>query len=99
LWRAKGHSSIRPREHDVTPVAGAELLHCGNHVNIVVSGSAGAIHSQKDLTANPPGFICAPNKTLPPRLTEVFWSKVGVTLPFCALLSEYKKRAPEISRR
>src|SRR6516225_7092049 len=41
---------------------------------------------KKIMPANPPGLISAPNKTVPPRLTETSWSKVGVTFPFCALL-------------
>src|SRR5438046_8264106 len=35
---------------------------------------------------SPPGLIAPPKRTLPPRLTEVTWSKVGVTPPFWALL-------------
>src|SRR5579864_9206796 len=35
--------------------------------------------------ASPPGFIKSPKSMLPPRLTLVTWSKVGVTPPFCAL--------------
>ena len=61
LRRAKGQSAIRaPREHDVAPVAGAKLLHRGNHVNIVVSCGAGAIHSQKDLSRKSAWiYLCA----------------------------------------
>src|SRR6266536_1496946 len=42
--------------------------------------------ARKIWPANPPGLICAPNNRLPPRLTVVTWSKVGVTFGFCALL-------------
>src|SRR5947207_2274071 len=35
---------------------------------------------------HPPGFIDPPKTMLPPRLTVVIWSKVGVTAGFCALL-------------
>src|SRR5436190_811466 len=47
--------------------------------------------ARKIWPANPPGLIAAPNNTLPPRLTETFWSKVGVTFPFCALLDRTQK--------
>src|SRR4029453_19663771 len=42
--------------------------------------------ARKICPASPPGLIGAPNHTLPPRLTAVTRSKVGVTPPFCALL-------------
>src|SRR4051794_16265131 len=35
---------------------------------------------------HPPGFTDPPKTILPPRLTVVIWSKVGVTAGFCALL-------------
>src|SRR3954470_19430992 len=35
---------------------------------------------------HPPGFIIPPKTMLPPRLTVVIWSKLGVTAAFCALL-------------
>src|SRR5437764_4583817 len=47
--------------------------------------------ARKIWPANPPGLIAAPNNTLPPRLTETFWSKVGVTAGFCALLDRTQK--------
>ena len=41
LRRTEGHSAIRAaRKHDIAPVACAELLHRGKHVNIVVSSRA-----------------------------------------------------------
>ena len=50
LRRAKGHSAIgAAREHDVAPIAGAELLHRGKHINIVVGSRPGAVHCQEDL--------------------------------------------------
>ena len=50
LRRAESLSTIRAaREHDVAPVAGAELLHRGKHINIVVGSRAGAVYRQKDL--------------------------------------------------
>src|SRR5882724_3646737 len=42
--------------------------------------------ARKIWPASPPGLIAAPNNRLPPRLTVVTWSKVGVTFGFCALL-------------
>src|SRR5919201_1386017 len=35
---------------------------------------------------SPPGLMAPPYRTLPPRLTVVTWSNVGVTPPFWALL-------------
>src|SRR5437667_7511962 len=42
--------------------------------------------ARKIWPASPPGLISAPINRLPPRLTVVTWSKVGVTFGFCALL-------------
>lgn len=50
LRRAKGHSAVRAaRKHDIAPVACAELLHRGKHIDIVVGSRAGAVYRQKDL--------------------------------------------------
>ena len=50
LRRAESLSTIRAaREHDVAPVAGAELLHRRNHINIVIGSGAGAVYRQEDL--------------------------------------------------
>jgi hypothetical protein len=41
MRRAKGQSTIgATREHDVTPVAGAKLLHRGEHIDVVVGSCA-----------------------------------------------------------
>src|SRR6266567_3705192 len=45
--------------------------------------------ARKICPASPPGFIAAPNCMLPPRLTVTFWSKVGVTAGFCAVLQAW----------
>src|SRR6266436_2274966 len=42
--------------------------------------------ARKACPASPPGFIAPPKTRLPPRLTGVTWSKVGVWPPNCALL-------------
>src|SRR5262245_39310471 len=47
--------------------------------------------ARKICLANAPGLIVAPSSTLPPRLTETFWSNVGVTCPFCSLLERTQK--------
>src|SRR5439155_19749754 len=47
--------------------------------------------TRKICPASPPGLIAAPNRRLPPRLTEVVWSKVGVTAGFCASLERTQK--------
>src|SRR5579885_2978740 len=59
--------------------------------------------ARKICPARPPGLIGAPNNTLPPRSTEVTRSKVGVTLPFWALLerthqNELLKSPPPINK-
>src|SRR6267378_2322512 len=41
--------------------------------------------ARKICPAIPSGFIDPPKIMLPPRLSVVTWSKVGVTPPFCAL--------------
>src|SRR5882724_2245985 len=48
--------------------------------------------ARKIWPASPPGLIAAPNKRLPPRLTVVTWSKVGVTFGFCALLERMHQK-------
>src|SRR5438128_7633037 len=42
--------------------------------------------ARKACPTSPPGFIAPFETRLPPRLTTVFWSKVGVCPPICALL-------------
>src|SRR5258708_29427975 len=55
LRRAEGQSAIRAaREHDVAPVAGAELLHRGKHVDIVVRSRAGTVYCQEDHSRQSP---------------------------------------------
>src|SRR5436305_388883 len=59
--------------------------------------------AKKSCPASPPGLIVSPNSKLPPRLTWVTRSKVGVTPPFCALLERIHqnglpKFAPPIKR-
>src|SRR5918996_2470226 len=45
---------------------------------------------------SPPGFTVPPKRRLPPMLTVVIWSKVGVTAGFCALLERiHQKVLPE----
>src|SRR6266511_3800931 len=48
--------------------------------------------ARKICPASPPGLIAAPNNKLPPRLTVVTWSKVGVTFGFCALLERMHQK-------
>ena len=46
--------------------------------------------------ASPPGFTVPPKTRLPPMLTVVIWSNVGVTAGFCALLDRmHQKLLPE----
>src|SRR5207244_10903234 len=47
--------------------------------------------ARKPCPASPPGFIAPPKTRLPPRLTAVLWSKVGVWPPNCALLERSQK--------
>src|SRR5437667_6816386 len=59
--------------------------------------------ARKSCPASPPGLIVSSNSKLPPRLTWVTRSKVGVTPPFCALLERIHqnglpKFAPPIKR-
>src|SRR5215217_7435895 len=47
--------------------------------------------------ARPPGFTAPPNTTLPPMLTVVTWSKLGVTAGSCALLERmHQKLLPSL---
>src|SRR6266550_2267532 len=46
--------------------------------------------ARKGCPSSPAGFIPPPT-SLPPRLTVVVWSKVGVTFPFCALVERTHK--------
>jgi hypothetical protein len=55
LWWAKAHSSVRAtREHYIAPVAGAELLHRGQHIDIVICGGPRVVYCQEDLPCQPP---------------------------------------------
>src|SRR6266699_743105 len=42
--------------------------------------------ARNNCPSSPPGLIVSPKSRLPPRLTWVIWSNVGVTFGFCALL-------------
>src|SRR6266480_7410251 len=58
--------------------------------------------ARKACPASPPGFIAPPKTRLPPRLTGVTWSKVGVWSPNCALLERTQLKSlnpsPPINR-
>src|SRR5215470_8068062 len=52
--------------------------------------------ARKIWPARPPGFTVPPKTRLPPMLTVVIWSKLGVTPGFCALLERmHQKLLPE----
>src|SRR6266700_5826278 len=60
--------------------------------------------ARNNCPSSPPGLIVSPKSRLPPRLTWVIWSNVGVTFGFCALLERMhqngllKLLAPPIKR-
>ena len=50
MRRAEGQSAVRaPREHHVSPGTETSWLYTGDHVNIIVSGTAGAVYCQERL--------------------------------------------------
>src|SRR5437870_1943269 len=52
--------------------------------------------ARNDIPSSPAGLI-PPKPRLPPMSTEVFWSKVGVWPPNCALLERTQLKSPNPS--
>src|SRR4029077_9597771 len=99
LRRAKGQSAIRAaREHDVAPVAGAELLHRGNHVNIIVRGRAGAVYCQKNHSRKSAWIYRCAKKHATAEIDRNVLVKSWRDIPvLCVAGANTKKRAAKIA--
>jgi hypothetical protein len=95
LWCAKGLAVVRAAgEHHVGPVAGAGRKHTGDHVDVIVSRTAGTVHCYERLAAESYSIYAALNQVATHVDLRSLVEGRCLTSILCVARANAPKRAP-----